>query len=102
MELSITFGNYRYFFIVNFSKSLINFKIYALEWGQQDSSEVEVSPHNPRVVRLNLRRACDHFPELIISIPSDASHLNLIKPVSHASYAEAAISVHTSGKAGYT
>ena len=39
--------------------------------------------------------------ELIISIPSDASHLYLVKPVSHASLAEAAISVHASGTVLY-
>ena len=47
----------------------------------------------------NLERASDHFPEFIISIPSDASHLYLVKPVSHASKAEAVISVHASGMA---
>ena len=60
---------------------------------------VEVSPQDPRVMCSNLKRACDQFPELIISIASDASHLHLFKPVSHASLAEAAISVHASGMA---
>ena len=53
--------------------------------GKQVSSAVEVSPHNPRVVSSNLGRACDRFPELIISILSDASHLYLVKQVSYAS-----------------
>ena len=53
--------------------------------GQQVSSVIEISPHDPKIVDLNLERACDRFPELIISIPSDTSHLHLVKPVSHAS-----------------
>ena len=36
-------------------------------------------------VILNLQRACDCFQELILSIPSDATHLYLVKPVIHAS-----------------
>ena len=52
--------------------------------GQQVSSAGEVSSHDLEFVGLNLERVCDRFPELIISIPSDTSHLHLAKPVSFA------------------
>ena len=68
-----------------FGKNVVR-RNYTLMKEQQVSSVVEISPHDPKVVGSNLKRACDRFPELIIiSIPSDASHLHWVKPVTHGS-----------------